>query len=115
MPVFASFLLLAATTATTVAAAPSPAPADAQLAFVARGTPLAGISFGIEAVDGQRSGYGGRMSTRVLAGRRTVWYSCPGQPAMDGGSRMSFDFEAGRRYELACEAGKQAVIRPADC
>ena len=107
MSVFASVLLLAVSTT-------SPPAADASLRFVAKDQPLAGISFGIDAIDGQRRGYGQKTSARLLAGRRTVWYTCPGQAS--AGARMSFDFEAGGRYELDCSAGPEAVIRRAeDC
>ena len=105
MSVLASVLLLAASSA-------SPASADASLRFVAKDQPLAGISFGIDAIDGQRSAYGQKTSARLLAGRRTVWYTCPGQAS--AGASMSFEFEAGGRYELDCGAGPEAVIRRAD-
>lgn len=105
MSVLASLLMLATAT---------PATPAASLQFVANGNPLAGISYGIDSVDERRSAYGQRVATRVLAGTRTIQYSCPGERATVRGSRMSFDFKAGENYELVCRAGQQALIRRAD-
>ena len=102
---FASLLLLA------TSAAPAADRDVVTLAFVAKDQPLSGIAYGIDAVDGQRSAYGQKVSVRLLAGRRTVWYSCPGEAAPAGGSRMSFDFEARGSYELSCRSGQEAIIR----
>ena len=85
---------------------------DATLSFVASGSPLVGISFGMSAVDGRTLVLDQRTSTQLAAGRRTIWYSCPNEAGMQGA--LSFDFEPGTRYELACRNGLPAQIRAAE-
>ena len=45
-------------------------------------------------------------------GRRDVAYVCPGA---EGVSRLSYTFEAGRTYALACTAGQVAEVRSTGC
>jgi hypothetical protein len=71
---------------------------DATLNFVSSNSVLAGISFGMNAVDGRSLLLDQRTSTRLAAGRRTIWYSCPGAQ----GGAISFDFAPETRYELSC-------------
>jgi hypothetical protein len=105
VPMLASLLMIA----TAIPAAPT-----ATLQFVDKDMPLAGISYGIDFIDGNRNAFGQRVSTAVPAGTRTVWYTCPGEAPMSSGSRLSFDFKAGERYELVCRTGQDALIRRAD-
>ncbi len=94
---------------------PSPAAKPATLSFVAKGDALAGISYGIDAVDSQPSLFGKRRATQVLAGVHTVWYSCPGEAAPRDGARITFDFAEGGAYQLVCQGGKGAVVRNDEC
>jgi hypothetical protein len=86
---------------------------DATLRFVSANAALAGISFGMNAVDGRSLLLDQRTSTHLAGGRRTIWYSCPNEPMSQG---ITFDFVPGTRYELACRAGQAAQVRVAeDC
>jgi len=87
---------------------------QASLYFVAKGQILVGTLYGIDSIDASQSVFGKRTIAKVLAGRRTVWYSCPNAPQMAGGSRLTFNFVAGHQYELVCEPGKEAAIRQSD-
>lgn len=87
---------------------------SASLSFVSKDKMLVGTVYGISAVDAQSQAYGKLLSTNVLAGHRTVWYSCPNVPQSSDGSRISFDFVAGGHYELVCQPSKGAVIRSVD-
>ena len=110
------FLLLAAAASTGVDSPnPEAPPGQAKLMFQTGSQPFVSPSAGIDGIDSQRTVYGERLSADLSSGRRTVWYTCPDQPAMEGGSRMTFDFEAGEVYELVCHAGGGAEIRPAGC
>lgn len=91
-----------------------PSPKQASLSFVSESQVLAGMVYGIDAIDAQTRIFGQRLAANISAGRRTVWYSCPNAPQMTGGSRLTFDFEAGRRYQLVCRTGKDAEIRLSD-
>ena len=97
-----------------VALASTPAPATASLRFDAGATTLAGISYGIDAVDSRPSLFAERMQARIPAGLRTVWYSCPNEAAPREGARLRFEFEAGADYRLVCRPGRDAEIRRAD-
>lgn len=88
---------------------------DALLVYVAPLSSLAGISHGMTAVDAKPLFLDQRVNTKVASGVRTVWYSCPNEPAMQGGSHLSFDFKADQVYELVCRAGQQAEIRTGGC
>lgn len=90
--------------------------AQATLRFQSKASVLAGISYGIDAVDARRSVLGERLQAEVPAGLRTIWYSCPGEAAPREGARISFAFEAGASYTLSCRAGQDAEItRSDDC
>ena len=91
---------------------PSETPA-ATLHFVAANSTLAGISFGMNAVDGRTLLLDQRTNTQLAAGRRTIWYSCPNEPAAQVGA-LTFDFAPGTRYELTCRSGLGAQIRVAE-
>lgn len=107
--------ILAAAAMAAAQPAPEPAGDSASLVFVApfRST-LAGSLYGLEAIDAAPRVYARRTSTEVAAGERTVWYACPGEAPMAGDTRITFDFEAGHRYELVCQAGMAAQIRQAE-
>lgn len=105
---------LAATAPSPSSTLPAP-PKDASLLYVAQFQPLAGISYGMTAVDGRPLILDQRVIARVAPGLRTVWYSCPNGSKGTGGSRLSFNFKAGQAYELACREGQQAEIRVAGC
>ena len=92
-------------------AAPASAPAPASLDFVSDAR-VVGARYGIDAIDGQARVYGQRASARVAPGRRDVAYVCPGA---EGVSRLSYTFEAGRTYALACTAGQVAEVRSTGC
>jgi hypothetical protein len=97
-----------------MSAAPAhPAP-DALIQFDSD-SPLRGISYGIEAVDGQRLLFGQRTQARVAPGLRTIWYSCPNEPQLSGGNRLSFDFKPDQVYALQCRAGQPVAIVEAGC
>jgi hypothetical protein len=92
------------------------AASPATLQFDAMGGVLAGISYGIDAVDARPSLFGDRRAASLAAGIRVVSYSCPGTPgASPGVQAIRFDFAAGRAYRLVCMPGGSAEIRPADC
>lgn len=95
-------------------AAPDTTRAPATLQFRSQAGALAGISFGIDAVDARRNVLGERLQAQVAAGHRTIRYSCPNEAAPRDGSRISFDFEAGASYTLTCRAGGEAEIRRTD-
>ena len=116
-----SLISLLIVSALAAAGGPAPPPAEqppssgpASLTFVSKDAVLVGTVYGIDAIDAQPRAYGQRVSADVLAGHRTVWYSCPNASPMSDGSRISFDFVAGQRYELVCQAAKGAVIRPVE-
>ena len=92
-------------------AAPASAPAPASLDFVSDAR-VVGARYGIDALDGRARVYGQRASARVAPGRRDVAYVCPGA---EGVSRLSYTFEAGRTYALACTAGQVAEVRSTGC
>ena len=94
-----------------VPAATASAPAPASLDFVSDAR-VVGARYGIDAIDGQARVYGQRASARVEPGRRDVAYVCPGA---EGVSRLSYTFEAGRTYALACTAGQVAEVRSTGC
>ena len=104
---------LAATAPGTATGQPATQPGEARLQYVAPFQPLAGISYGMTAVDGQPLILGQRVGTQVASGFRTVWYSCPDDP--QGSNSQGFDFKAGQTYELVCRDGQQAEIREAGC
>jgi hypothetical protein len=98
----------------TVLSKPEPSSKPASISFVSRDKMLVGTVYGISAIDAQAQVYGKLLSASVLAGNRTVWYSCPNAPAGSDRSRIAFDFVAGQHYELVCDAAKGAVIRAAE-
>ena len=85
-----------------------------ELKFVSKSSSLLGMLYGLDAIDEKPRLFGQRESATFSAGLRTDWYSCPYQPDMQGGSRITFAFEAGHSYELVCQPGKDAVIRQTD-
>ena len=58
---------------------------------------------GIWSVDGRDIPKGPVQSVLVAPGKRTVGYICPGWISMDAPPTLSYNFEAGQRYELNCE------------
>jgi hypothetical protein len=106
---------LAATTPGTSTRQPTTQPKEAVLQYVAPFQSLAGISYGMTAVDNQALILDQRTTARVASGLRTVSYSCPNESSMAGGSRLSFNFKAGQMYELVCREGQPAEIRAAGC
>jgi hypothetical protein len=108
-----SALVSASGPATSAAVTPSPS-APASLTFVSNGQLLVGTVYGISAIDAKAQVYGRHLSANVPAGRRTVWYSCPNALQMSKGSSLSFDFVAGKQYELVCQPAQQAMIRATD-
>ncbi len=116
-----SLSILVFVSALATASGPTTAPTEqrtssgpATLSFVSKDQMLVGTVYGISAIDAQPQAYGKLLSTNVLAGHRTVWYSCPNTAQVSGRSVIEFDFVAGRRYELVCQPTKSAMIRPAD-
>lgn len=112
-----SLLVVSALAAAGGQAPPAPSQQSsepASVSFVAEDLALAGIAYGIDAVDALPRVFGDRLSTHVSAGNRTVWYSCPNAPRVEGGSHLTFNFVGGRRYELVCRHGQDAEIRPSD-
>jgi hypothetical protein len=107
--------VLAAASPAIASSEPTPQAKDAVLQYVAPFQVLTGVSYGMSAVDSRPLFLDQRASTHVASGLRTVWYSCPNEAPASGGSRLSFEFEPGRVYELVCRAGQQAEIRAADC
>ena len=95
-----------------VPAATASAPAPASLDFVSDARVVAAVPGPDDAIDGQARVYGQRASARVAPGRRDVAYVCPGA---EGVSRLSYTFEAGRTYALACTAGQVAEVRSTGC
>ena len=87
----------------------------ATLSFNSQTQVLDGFVYGIEAIDGQAFGFGQKLSAEVAAGHRTVQYACPSTLDGIGKSSLAFDFVPGRKYELICNAGADAEIRPVDC
>ena len=110
MRLAASTFLASALLVSSLASAAEPA----TLHFVSPESELVGNTFGMDAIDARALVLDERDSTPLEAGMRTVWYSCPGETAAAGASRMSFAFEAGKRYELVCRAGREATIVEAD-
>ena len=114
----ASLAILIGAAALAVAGQSAPVKATsnaAALTFVSENHMLEGTAYGLDAIDSQPRLFGQRFTADVEAGKRTVWYSCPTSPQVTGGSSLTFDFEAGRSYELVCQPGTEAVIRPSDC
>lgn len=110
-------VLFAATAfaATGPAATPSqPSSGAAELKFASENQMLAGIAYGIDAIDAQPRFFDQRVATNVIAGQRTIQYSCPNTPQTDGASQLTYTFEAGHRYELVCQEGHAALIRESD-
>ena len=105
----ASILFLAILGGPAAAAGAPAAPASLDFVSDAR---VVGARYGIDAIDGQARVYGQRASARVAPGRRDVAYVCPGA---EGVSRLSYTFEAGRTYALACTAGQVAEVRSTGC
>ena len=112
IPLFASALLAAG--GHSIPANAATQPLDASLSFVSKDTPLIGVSFGLNAVDGQVLLLDQRSSTHVASGLRTISYTCLNEPQMAGSSRVIFDFVPGEKYELVCRSGQSAFIRPAE-
>jgi len=107
--------VLAATAPSTSASQTTTQSEDAVLQYVAPLNPLIGISYGITSVDRHTLFLDQRVNTRVASGLRSVEYSCPNEPGVARGSRLSFNFKAGQIYELVCRDGQQAEIRAAGC
>lgn len=107
---FAAFLTSAA-----LASPPASPDAPVSLKFVSQATALDGSVFGIHAVDGQTLPFGQQSSLEFSAGHRVVHYTCPGGAFDASGSELSFEFEAGKQYELVCSISAPAMIRPTGC
>ena len=114
LPALIAVAALAASGGQEAPDAGQPSTGPASLKFVAKDPMLGEAIYGIDAIDGLARAYGQRQAADVAAGLRTVWYSCPAAPVMDGGSRVTFEFVAGRKYELVCRSGQEAEIRAAD-
>jgi len=104
---------IAATGANNAPVSPTGEPQDATLHFVSPGAALAGISFGMNSVDGRTLFLDQRTSTHLAGGRQTIWYSCPNEPTLQD-SAVTFDFVPGKRYELVCRSGQAAQVRIAE-
>jgi hypothetical protein len=104
-------MVLLSSALSTTPAAPAP---DAVIRFDSD-SPLRGISYGLDAVDGQRLILGQRTTAHVAPGLRTIEYSCPDAPLASGGNRLTFAFEADQVYALQCRAGQPVVIRASGC
>ena len=92
----------------------SPAPASSVvLQFASGGNPLAGVSFGLRAVDRVPVLPGQRSLAHLRPGLRTIEFTCPA--AMGVTQQLQFDFPADGTYEVVCSAGKPASIRAAGC
>lgn len=101
-----------------LSSANAPVPPDARpatLTFDTGGNALAGISYGIEAVDSRPTFLGDRRATRVQAGLRTVSYSCPSADGTTQDARVTFNFAGGAAYRLVCGRDEGAIIRTDDC
>ena len=109
MPALAMFLL--STALSTLPAAPA---SDALIQFDSD-SPLGGISYGLDAVDGQRLILGQRSVAHVAPGLRTIAFSCPNSPLAAGGNRLTFEFKADQKYALQCRAGQPVMIRASGC
>ena len=92
---------------------PNSDPQGATLRFVSSGAVLAGISFGMNSVDGRMLVLDQRTSTHLAGGRQTIWYSCPNEPTLQDAA-VTFDFVPGKRYELVCRSGQAAQVRIAE-
>ena len=118
MKAIAAIAFLASAFATVAPSAADKLPVttskDAVIHYVSPFQTPVGYIYGMSAVDSLPLVLDQRSSTRVASGLRTVWYSCPNELAMAGGSRLSFDFKAGGTYELVCHAGQRAEIRTAE-
>ncbi|HET9775960.1 MAG TPA: hypothetical protein VFP77_05290 [Gemmatimonadaceae bacterium] len=97
--------------ATLTSAAAAQQDSNATLSFNSQTWVPSGYAYGIEAIDNEERGSGLRLTADIGAGHKTIWYSCPGTPE----GALTFDFEAGRKYELVCNAGVEAEIRSVDC
>ena len=94
---------------------PTTQPEEAVLQYVAPFQALAGISYGMTAVDNRALILDQRTTARVASGLRTVSFSCPNASSLAGGSQLRFNFKAGQAYELVCREGQPAEIRAAGC
>lgn len=90
---------------------PVPQTREASLHYVSGNVIAMGISYGITAVDGQAPILDKRESARIASGLHTVGYYCANESRTAGGAWLSFNFQAGRAYELVCRPGQQAEIR----
>jgi hypothetical protein len=105
----------AAITPGTATSQPTTQPEEAVLQYVAPFQALAGISYGMTAVDNRALILDQRTTARVASGLRTVSFSCPNASSLAGGSQLRFNFKAGQAYELVCREGQPAEIRAAGC
>ena len=105
------FFIVAATAAfSSLASAEEIVTGDATLSFVVPTQSLAGTLYGIESIDVTPQTFDKQLKTDLVAGRRTVWYSCPTTPR----STLTYDFSAGGKYELVCSPGQGAEIHRVD-
>jgi len=104
----AAALAAAGTSSPTAAQAAKPDPVT--LSFNLANQNLAGVLYGIEAIDASPQTFGKLVNTELVAGRRTIWYSCP----TGSRSSLTYDFSAGGKYELVCNPGQDAEIRRID-
>ncbi len=102
-----------AASGTTAPSAPENA-GPATLRFMSESSILVETAYGIDAIDDQARWFEQRIKSEVMAGQHTVWFSCPGAPTMQGGSRITHTFEAGQHYELVCGDGVEPTIRKSD-
>ena len=115
MASIASVLMISTFALSSANAPTSPAARPATLTFDTRGNVLAGISYGIDAVDSRATFLGDRRETRVAAGLRTVSYSCPADDGSTRGGHITFNFDEGSAYRLSCRHGEAEVIRADSC
>lgn len=107
----ALLLCLAATGCASYSSADAPPPGFARLTFVpGDGKPSSPGYTGIQAV-GKTPIHPGLDAVWLRPGKRSVGYACPGVIFMDWPPTITYTFEQGRRYELACDRGKGS-IRP---
>jgi len=90
-------------------AAPEPR-REASLHFDEQASPLSGLSYGLDAVDGRRLILDDRKAIVLDPGQRVVAYSCPGARPFAQAQPIHFEFEAGTNYELVCHEGRGAEI-----
>lgn len=70
---------------------------------------------GVDAIDVQSRVFGQRLAADLVAGQRTVWYSCRNTPTPRGSSRLTHDLQDRQRCELCAKpARKRPSVQPTD-